>query len=106
MLTAAYFCAQVDDAANAAVSAEAAAAAREMGRRGLEERLAAIDMGEHEHESYMAYYDRIASQVRPERINVQRAARAGPASSPSRPRQHADSALTTPSSSPVHTSSM
>jgi hypothetical protein len=53
----------VDDAAKAAVSKEAADAAREMNRRGLAERLAAIDLDADENASYGAYYARVAGQV-------------------------------------------
>jgi hypothetical protein len=56
-------CIQVDDAAKAEVSAEALAAAREMGQKGLAERLKDIDMGKGEWDVYEAYYHRIATQV-------------------------------------------
>lgn len=54
----------MDDAAKAAVSKEAAAAARAMNRRGLAERLAEIDLNEHDNAAYASYYARVAGQVR------------------------------------------
>jgi len=54
---------QVDDAAKAEVSEEALAVAREMGRRGLEERLKEINMSGADWEMYEEYFERIAPQV-------------------------------------------
>ena len=55
--------AQVDDAAKAAVSKEAAEAAREMNRRELAARLAEIDLDENENAAYATYYTKVAGQV-------------------------------------------
>ena len=53
----------MSDEDKAALSDEAAAAAREMGRQGLEERLREINMGEGEWETYLRYFQRIMPQV-------------------------------------------
>jgi len=54
----------VDDAAKAEVSAEALAAAREMGQRALAERLRDIDMGAAEWTAYENYLARVAPHVK------------------------------------------
>ena len=45
------------------MSKEALAAARAMGRQGLEDRLREINMGEGEWETYLRYFQRIQLQV-------------------------------------------
>jgi hypothetical protein len=54
---------QISDEEKAKMSKEALAAARAMGRQGLEDRLREINMGEGEWETYLRYFQRIQPQV-------------------------------------------